>query len=142
MSGDQLPSEDHVARYCKPTWVDGDLPTVAAFENHNDAPHISVNWLEFFGVVGREEQVAKVRQAFNFKSYTLRRNGRFVVVNVGAATERVKDTIKKGISFLHLPEDGDESHSGIFGYSSQDLAVALELRDLVSEADVFAAIPE
>ena len=41
-------------------------------------------------MTGREVQIEQIRKAFRAKGYTLRKNGRFAVLNVGDAAIRVK----------------------------------------------------
>ncbi len=141
MRGDHIPRGDHVARYCKPNWVDDGLPLIAAFLNDRNQEHVSVNWLEFFDGVGGQAQIEQIRKAFRAKGYKLRKNGRFAVLNVGGSVDRVKQTTDMAIRFLHWPEDDDPSHSGIFDYRAEDFQVALELTNLVAPDDVFPGEP-
>ena len=137
MRGDRILDRNHVARHCKPTWVDDGLPLIAAFLNDRNQAHVSVNWLEFFDVAGREAQIEQIRKAFRAKGYTLRKNGRFAVLNVGDSAVRVKQATDKVIRFIHWPEVDDPSHSGIFDYRAEDFQVALELTNLVAPGDIF-----
>ena len=144
MKGDPLPHTDEVSRYCRPSSVHNGQPVASAFELRPGDEHLSVNWLQFFesiGATGRQQQVHQVREAFRAKGYQLRPNGRFAVMPVGQAARTVASALDKAIAFMHWPEDGDDSHAGIFGYGPDDLAVALELKNLVRPEDVFAAIP-
>ena len=144
MKGDELQSGDHVARYCKPSSVQDDLPTVTAFEIKEAGGHLSVNWLEYFAEAESQspcELIPYVRDAFLKKGFTLRPSGRFAVLSVGLSTQRIASAQDRTVSFLHWPEDDDESHSGIFGYGPDDLAIRLELKNLVTTENVFAAAP-
>ena len=40
----------------------------------------------------------------------------------------------------HLPLNDDQSHAGIFGYTANDLLVAVELKALVRDQDVHLAV--
>ena len=134
-------NNDHLSRYCKPTAVGRDgLPTSAAFELRPNEEYLSVNWLEYVDSSSLETAVMRVRRAFIRKEYRLRRNGRFAVVGVGAARTAVKETVGRLGRVEHLPFDTDKSHAGLFGYTSDDLAVAVELRALVQCEDVYPAL--
>ena len=91
VTGDPLPDDDHVARYCKPSSVDEHgMPMASAFQ--------------------------------------LRSGG---AAPVGQYPLRIE----------HLPLNDDQSHAGIAGYTSDDLAVAVELKALLSRGDVHPAVP-
>ena len=111
----------------------------AAFELRAGEDHLSVNWLEYFGVHVPEGAVDRVRNAFEAKGYRLGRNGKFVALNVGDAKTAVSETVGGPARIQHLPVDADESHSGIFGYATDDLAVAVAIKALVIRENVFPA---
>ena len=136
-----LPDDHHLSRYCKPTAVGHDgLPTAAAFELRPDEDHLSVNWLECLDAPDLGAAVERVRQTFCRKGYQLRRNGKFAVVSVGAALAAVAETVGRRGRVEHLPLEDDESHAGLFGYSADDLAVAVELRALIQREHVHPAV--
>lgn len=141
MKGDPIPDVDHTARYCKPSWVQDGVPLVDAFLNAANEAHVSVNWMEFFDVDAREEQISRIRAVFAAKGYVLKPNGRFAVLNVGNSVLQVEEGAQKIISFLHWPEDNDDSHSGIFDYGAEDLQVAVELANSITPYAVFLAVP-
>ena len=114
----------------------------AAFELRAGEDHLSVNWLEYFGAQVPEAAVGHVRNAFAAKHYRLGRNGRFAVLNVGAATTAVSETVDGPARIEHLPVDNDESHSGVFGYAADDLAVAVAIKALVSAENVLPAVTD
>ena len=136
-----LPDDHHFSRYCKPTAVGRDgLPTTAAFELRPDEEHLSVNWLEYFGTPDIDAAVELVREAFRHKHYQVRRNGKFAVVTVGAARTAVEKVVGGSGRVEHLPLEDDKSHAGLFGYTADDLAVAVELRALLQREHVHPAI--
>ena len=136
-----LPDEHHFSRYCKPTAVGRDgLPTAAAFEMKPGEEYLSVNWIEYFDTPDPGAAVERVREAFRFKRYRVRRNGRFAVVNVGAALTAVAEAVGRRGRVDHIPLDDDESHAGLFGYGADDLAVAVELRALIRPEHVHPAV--
>ena len=141
MTAQSLPDDDHVSRYCKPSAVDErGLPLSASFIPKQGEEYLSVNWLEYFGETNLPAAVERVRVVFLQKGYRLRKNGQFAVLNVGAAKTAVREGVDRSLRINHLSLDDDESHSGILGYTSQDLAVAVELRALVTRQDVHAAV--
>ena len=136
-----LPDDHHFSRYCKPTAVGRDgLPMAAAFELRPGEEHLSVNWLEYFDTRDLGATVECVREAFRRKRYRIRRNGKFVVVSVGAALAAVAETVGRRGRVEHMPLEDDESHAGLFGYTADDLAVAVELRILIQREDVHPAL--
>ena len=126
MSAVALPDDDHFSRYCRPSAVARDgLPMAAAFELRPGEDHLSVNWLEYLDAPDLNAAIESVRNTFRAKGFGLRRNGRFAALNV-----RV----------VHLPVDDDESHSGVFGYTADDLAVAVAIRALVGRDHMHPAV--
>lgn len=138
-----LPDDDHFSRYCKPSAVGRNgLPMAAAFELRPDEEHLSVNWLEHFNAPNLDVAVDRVREVFRRKGYRLRRNGKFAVVGVGAALGAVAGAVGTRGRVEHLPLADDESHAGLFGYTADDLAVAVDLRALVRHQHVHPAVSD
>ena len=141
MTGDPLPDDDHVARYCKPSSVDEQgMPMASAFQLRSGEQHLSVNWLEHGGTRDVEAAIQQVRSGFVSRRYRLRGNGRFAVLNVGVAKTTVRHALGHSLSIDHIPHDDDQSHAGIHGYASDDLAVAVELTALLSKRSVHPAV--
>ena len=142
MTEPQVPDDDNLSRYCKPSYVDGNgLPMVSAFELKKEGEeYLSVNWLEYFDAPDRAAAVNEVRRAFLDKGYGLRKNGRFAVFNVGAAKTAVREGAGRTLRIDHVPLDDDLSHAGVFGYTEDDFAVAVELKALVNYRDVYTAL--
>lgn len=143
MRGDEPPDDHHLSRYCKPSAVGPDgLPLAAAFELRPGEDHLSVNWLERLGEADLDAAVDRVRTVFQARGYRVKPHGRFAVVRVGAAKAAVSETVERAARVEHLPLDDDESHSGVFGYTADDLAVAVALRDLVNRENVHPAVTD
>lgn len=141
MTNVPLPDGDHVSRYCKPSAVDEHgLPLTTAFLPKQGEEYLSVNWLEYFRDMNVTVAVDRVRDVFRNKNYRLRPKGRFAVLNVGAAKTAVHEGTGNSLSVNHLPVNDDQSHSGIIGYNADDLAVAVELKVLVTSLQVHPAI--
>ena len=136
MSETSLPDQDHVARYCKPSAMGTDgLPKVAAFELRERDASLSVNWLEYFGP-DQEISIQEIRQIIRI---TLRPNGRFAVLGVAAAKEAVIAGGGRSPEVTSNPSPNDPSHASIAGYTIDDFLVAVELKALVSQQDVYLA---
>ena len=141
MSDHPLPDDDHTSRYCKPTVIDDSgLPMTSAFELKSGEDYLSTNWLEYFDEQDLSSAVQCVRDAFRNKDYNLRPKGRFAVLNVSAAKTAVLEATGKTLCIDHLPLNDDRSHAGIFGYTADDLLVAVELKALVRDKDVHLAV--
>lgn len=141
MAHQPLPDEDHVARYCKPSTVDGHgIPLSAAFRLKQNEEYLSVNWLEYFGASELSGAVEGIRQAFRNKDYQVRPNARFAVLNVGAATSALRESTGTKPGIKHLPFRKDPSHAGIFADTSDHLAIAVELAALVTSENVYPAV--
>ena len=128
MKGDPLPDRDHISRYCRFTTLVNDQPSGASFMLRPAEEFLSVNWLEFFGVEGRQEQMTQVRKDIRLK---LAPRAKFAVLDVGNVIEYVKENgpDNRILSVLHEPNEDDPSHSGIHGYGLEDDWIA----DLISE---------
>ena len=99
-----LPNEDHISRYCKPSSIDErGIPMSAAFGLRQGEDYLSVNWLEYFGETDLSAAVERVREVFRSKDFQVRPNGRFAVLNVGAAKIAVHEAAKRALSIDHLP---------------------------------------
>ena len=149
MDGNPLPDDNHVSRYCKPTDFSRETcqPKVGAFQRRQDSnnpsgleEYLSVNWLEFFPLEDRKDQVQEVRESFRRKNYSVKPNGRFVVLNVAAVKAATGEAIGTEVSIFHKPCEKDPSHSAISGPPENDLEIAAELKLLVSKEDVYLAV--
>ncbi len=129
MSGDPVPDQDNISRYCKPKTLGKDgRPSRTSFMLRQDEDYLSVNWLEYFGDIGQEAQLDQIRRHITL---SLAATGKFAILNVGRTLERVHtNSDKQNVAVLHEPTPEDRSHSGIHGYSYEDDLVA----DLIAEA--------
>ena len=136
-----LPNSHHFARHCRPDTVEDGLPTGRSFQirpiEKKKGIGISVNWLEYFSQGDVCENLEKVRVILKRKNYNLSEGGRFAVLNVGYCQKKIKLAHKIDISIKHTPNKKDPSHSTIF---SENLAIYIEIAELVTSADVYPAI--
>lgn len=131
MLGDAVPADDHISRYCAKRYVDGDRITGAAFqlrgptEKRSAETYLSVNWLELLCCDSRGQEIAEIRKVLASK-LTIHKRDRVAVGQVSTVLENVKagSTDGRELKVLHepeeSPEDGDPSHSGIYGLRFDD----------------------
>ena len=74
-----------------------------------------------------------VRQALAEKGFQVRASGAFAVLNVGDAISKVQQARNLAVSFIALGESRDPSHTGIFGYTTEDTDTAAALAKSVRE---------
>ncbi len=110
-----------------------------AFSLRRDEAYLSVNWLEYLDEQDQYAAIGRVRETFEQKGFTVRPNGRFAVINVGAAKAIATECFQGPLSIEHVPLADDPSHSGIVGYTANDLAVAAALAVLVTPLNVHPA---
>ena len=138
MKGDDLPADDHIVRYVKPSMIleDGraDGSDFRLRRNRPDEAGLSVNWLEAFEP-GTTRQLSEVRRLCRL---TLRPSGRFAEMNVGAVGRRVAEELDT-LRILHDPLEAegtfeaDPSHAEIAGLPSGDSEQAILIGDLIAE---------
>ena len=126
MKGEPLPDQDHISRYCAPKTAPDGKPTGASFMLRPIDPFLSVNWMEYFGDIGQDAQINKIRESIEL---SLAASGSFAVLNVGAILDQVQRNSEIQLDVLYEPTPGDPSHSGIHGYRHEDDLIA----DLIAE---------
>jgi hypothetical protein len=126
MKGKPLPDHDHISRYCAPKTAQDGQPTGASFMLRQDEEFLSVNWMEYFGDIGIDAQINKIRE---YIELSLAASGLFAVLNVGEIIDQVQRNSERQIAVLYEPTPGDQSHSGVYGYRYEDDLVA----DLIAE---------
>lgn len=140
-TGDPLPDEHHVARYCAPRTVQNGVVLSTAFNQHAQDAYLSVNWLEFFDETSTADRIAQIRGVFERKGFGVRQSGRFVVLGVGTVLQQVLAEIERVLRILHCPLEDDDPHAGIFEVRADDLDIQRILASLVTPEETFDAIP-
>ena len=137
MTGNNLPADDHVVRYVKPTSVRSDgKPAGSAFCPRPDDTGLSVNWIECFRDCSKEQQIAEVRRLFRLK---MRVRGRLAELNVGQTRRHLRDELDS-LRFVHRPlvaegpYEADPSHSEITGLPGADSPEAELIGDMIAES--------
>ena len=126
-----------MARYCSPTRVEDDQPLAAAFELAPKDTYLSVNWLEYWGLPGKDDGIERIREEF---AREVSRDGRFAVLNVSEVKLAVEQVTRRPSDITHQPTDDMESHAGIFGYSQNERDVAVILASMMPKENVFPAV--
>ena len=136
MSGAELPDDNHVVRYAKPTSVyeDGSVDGSEFRLRRNDAG-LSVNWLECVQGLDKSQQLDKVRR---LSRLTMRPKGRLAELNIGATKRHVGARLET-LRFIHVPlaAEGeyqpDPSHAEITGLPPGDTPEATLIGDMIAE---------
>ena len=132
-----IPDPHHVARYCSGSQHDDGKVLAVAFQLRSQAEsYLSVNWLEYFGIETFDAALVRICADKRSLGFSIRRTGRFALLNVGSVRSIVQDTVGlpetiQPLTVTHQPGLGDESHSGIGGYPQDDLS--LLVADLLAE---------
>ena len=139
MTGPDLPDEAHVVRYVRPTDVrDGGKIAGVAFclrAWRPDDTSVSVNWLECFGNLTQEQQVAEVRR---LSRLTMRGHGRLAELNVGATKKHLRSRLDS-VRFVHTPlaakgaHEADPSHSEVTDLPAADSPEAELIGDMIAQ---------
>jgi len=133
MKGDPIPDQDHISRYCSAMHcTENGQVTGTAFQLRQIDEYLSVNWLEFFHIADRQEEIREVRKVLSLK---LGAKAKIAVLNVGETTSyvRTKSPDARNLSMLHEPEEDDPSHSGIYGFQYDDRLIADLIAEMVQE---------
>ncbi|RJQ46679.1 MAG: hypothetical protein C4538_06305 [Nitrospiraceae bacterium] len=135
MKGDKIPDQDHVARYCSPIHApEGEIQATAFMLRAVDKS-LSINWLEYFRCLNREDEIAELRKAYSAKKLIIKAKGKIAVLNVGEVCEKVltESPNNRKLEILHDPSENDPSHSGIYNIRSDDELIAELILETVSE---------
>lgn len=137
MKGDQVPNEDHIARYCGGSRVKED-GTISGevfrlrVQSGQIEEYLSVNWLEFLNKENRVQEIAEIQKLLAAKfPLGIGPRARIAVLNVGEMRGYVHKNSddRRTLRVLHEPKDNDPSHSGIHGLKFEDVLIA----DLIAQ---------
>lgn len=132
----RLPDEAHVVRCVKRRLINDEDGSVdgSAFRLRDGEHGLSVNWLERFDGMTKEQQVDEVRRLIRLK---LSRRLRFAELQVGVALQHVRQEYGQ-LSFVHAPlaaegeYEADESHSEVAGLPPGDSERGALVGDLIA----------
>ena len=136
MTGKDLPDEDHVIRYAKPTDIldDGKL-NCSAFQLRPIEAGLSVNWLEHFGSQTKSQQLDEIRSLIRL---IMKPRGRLAELNVGVTRKHIGHSLD-GLRFVHTPlaaDNGfpaDPSHSEIVVLPPKSSPESELIGDMIAE---------
>ena len=141
MIGDEIPDQDHVLRYVKPSLLDGSAVDGGAFVLRETETGLSVNWLEILESAGHADPVSEVRR---LSRISLASTGKLVKLNVNHIKQHVSSGANEAGFFLTLnvledplpgtPNfDPDPSHAEIRGLPNYADDAAMLIGDLLAE---------
>ena len=140
MTGDLVPDDDNVSRYCRASTVsEYGVPLPQAFQLRRGEGSLSINWLEYLSPEDLLDALRLVRAAFQDIGYSLGRNGRFAVLNVGEIKALGRENLIS-LFVRHDPEPNNVSHAGLFGFPDDDFLIATAIAQLVSQRDMHPAV--
>ncbi len=129
MSDELVPDSNHISRHCGGSHVeDGEIGADAFMLRASDES-LSVNWLELLQLSDRQSEIREVCRVLRDKGRTLGPTSVIAVLNVGEVLEHVRNAEARTLKVVHVPEENDPSHSGIFGYTAEDDIIA----DLIAQ---------
>lgn len=138
MPGREILGTDHLCRFCgKGRCDDYGRPRGSAFMlRPNKDKYLSTNWLECTGARTRADQLAAIRRHLTDKGRTLTTHGRLAVLHLQTVIDhvRLRSPDARTITAHHEPElPFDPSHAGVYGYTSDDDAIADLIAQVVEE---------
>ncbi len=150
---DPLPPTSHITKLVKKSLVhNGGKIDGKALLPRPKEDYMSVNWLEYDGNTDLEVCVQNIINIYKDK-LKVKKNDRLPIINVQRAIEYVKAETddRRKIQILYKPElkpdhtYGDPSHSGVYGYSHEDVIIGELLTDIVQQvhrAENFLSSPK
>lgn len=143
MKGDDLPENDNIARYVKPSMIQEDGTADGSdFRLRPDRPDehgLSVNWLEILGSE-KSHQLKEVRRLCG-QHLSLKTAGKFAEMNVGTIIDKVSEVLET-IRIIHDPLEvgqgfeADPSHSEISNLPPGESDDAMLVGELIAECVV------
>ena len=133
MKGDPIHDQDHISRYCSAIrCTENGQVTGTAFRPRQVDEYLSVNWLEFFHLADRQEEIREIRKVLRLEPGA---KAKIAVLNVGETISyvRTQSPDARNLSVLHEPEEDDPSHSGIYGFRYDDHLIADLIAEMVQE---------
>lgn len=133
MKGDEIPSSDHVTRYCKPSDISPFTQKLMATAFHlrpDIDEYLSTNWLEFFERPSFLDAIDDIRNIFRKKMRSIPAKAQFTIINIEKMCTYVKTEHPdhRILKVVHEPEETngvlDESHCGIYNMKDDYRSIA------------------
>lgn len=135
MTGDKIPNENHIARYCKSSQISDGQIQATAFMLRTVDNSLSVNWLECLNCSSRDSEIFEIRRIFSEKFSKVGASAQIAILNVGELREKVltESPDRRNLEVLHDPNIYDPSHSGIYNLRQDDELIAELILQTVNE---------
>ncbi len=130
MSDLEIPADDYVVRYVKPSLITEGRINGVVFMLRPKERGLSVNWLDFYENCSKNQQLDEVRASSRME---MKKNGRLAELKVGSTKEHLISEINKSMIFKHRPGDDDPSHSEILGLPDSGTPEAHLIGDLIAK---------
>ena len=104
MNGKDLPGNDHIVRYVKPSSLEFGRVNIAEFQLRESRPEekgVSVNWLEYYENLQKNNSWRKYVECLVL---SCGKNGQFAELNVGRVREFLSEKVP-GLRIIHVPLD-------------------------------------
>jgi len=124
-SHNNIPPTDHISRLCYGKSIDDGNILGAAFLPRPGDDYLSVNWLEYLRCPDQLSQVAEVRRRYANKFRSIKKKDRIAILNVEATCLKVQNETddNRCLRATHEPEPEDDSHSGLWEFSYDDIII-------------------
>jgi hypothetical protein len=125
VKGDKIPDTEHVARLCYGKAIeDGEVLGAAFLPRPNKEDYLSINWLECLQCPDRASEIVEIRRRY-YAKFNLKKKDKVAILNVGTTCSKVADGTDdhRCLSATHEPEPDDDSHSGLWGFSYDDIII-------------------
>ena len=145
MTGVQIPDEDQIVHYVKPTKVfpDGTIDGSEFILRPGDKG-LSGNWLDYFASFPKAKRLEAVAQKIQMGPNP---NGKFAEWNVGALREHLSTEYYE-VSVIHDPSPANEkhgpdpSHCQMYGLPTRESLEAQLVGDMIAESiQVIHSVP-
>ena len=131
----KIPDADNVVHYLSSLKHDNGVVIEPAFQRRKPGEDVSVNWLEHFSGLSKEEQLAEVRRLTRL---TIKKSGRFAELNVGDVKQHLHAQCST-LDFISTPLGvtekfaADPSHGDIIGLPPYESPHARLVGDMIAE---------
>lgn len=135
-----IPGDNHVVRHVgRDKMLSDGRISGQAFRRKDEEEYMSVNWVEYFGLISHIAAIQKIEQAYLNKGRTVNKSSKFAVINIDRMTECVN---KEAHITLHVKHEGtspDPSHSGVFNMPKEDTTIGNLIAQIIDKDAIYPA---
>jgi hypothetical protein len=126
VKNNNIPSTDHVVHLCYGKGIENGQISPAAFLPRPTDVYFSVNWIEWLKCPDRSSAITEVRKRYAANFNNLKKKDKIALLNVGVTCSKVamESVDQRCLKATHEPEPNDDSHSGLWGYTYNDMMIA------------------